>query len=236
MLGDLASVGLSLAGINAEKKAARAANRENKRALANAKGELRAGRTQELESLGMALGPLLEALGLAGTGENNALGELVGAESRGLKNLDDQRLQTLAGIGGDLAGRGLSGSSLSTSLQTGVNRGSGQAVGDLTAGFGTARAELARGAAGARMGALGNLASFYSDRAAREADYSKRMADLEAGVEHVVAPGIAQGYGALGGLLQGGLNGLGGKLGGLLFGGKKTPKVAGYANEEDGGA
>lgn len=234
MLGDLVGAGATLFGIDQERKATKAANKANKRQVATARGLLEKGRKAEMGGLDLALGKLTEALGLAGQGDDMALGELVGAESGAYRQLEDQRRQSLASVGNDAQGRGLGGSSIAAMLARGVNRGAADDAGRIASGFGTARAGLAERRGLATQAALGNLASFYSDRASRDASYDVRAADLEAGVEHVVAPGIAAGYGALGALAQNSLNSLGGSLGSLFTkGGKKTP---GYTNEEDGGA
>jgi hypothetical protein len=235
-LGLLAGIGTSLYGANQAKKAQSAANRANLAALQRGRSEILKGRDAYMSQSGKGLAYYLDALEEAGIAEGRAAGELSRGTTAAARGIADQDRQAMGALGGSFASRGLFGSTLMDQARTGVRRSTARSLTDLEGSSAMARAQLARGAGAARMGALSQLGGFEERRAGTLFDTGRALAGLETGVQHVADPGIASSYGQLGGMLAGGLDSLGGGLSGLwsrFFGGGAEP---GYTNEEDGGA
>lgn len=234
-LGLLAGIGTSLYGANRAKKAQSAANRANLAAVQRGRKEILAGRDAYMQQSGKGLAYYLDALEEAGVAEGRAAGELSRGTTAAARGIMDADRQGMGALAGSFASRGLFGSTLLDQARLGQRRSTGRALTDLEGSSAMARAQLARGAGAARMGALSQLGGFEERRGQTLFETGRALAGLETGVQHVADPGIASSYGQLGGMLAGGLDGLAGGLGGLwssMFGGADEP---GYTDEEDGG-
>lgn len=236
-LGLLAGIGTSLYGASRAKKAQSAANRANLEAVQRGRKEILAGRDAYMAQSSKGLAYYLDALEEAGAAEARASGELTRGTTAAARGIMDADRQGMGALAGSFASRGLFGSTLLDQARLGQRRATGRALTDLEGSSAMARAQLARGAGAARMGALGQLGAFEERRGQTLFETGRALAGLETGVQHVADPGIASSYGQLGGMLAGGLDSLGGSLSGLwsrFFGGGGSE--AGYTNEEDGGA
>lgn len=202
-LGALAGIGLSLFGASQQGKAQDKANRANLAGLQRGKDALAGGRDAYMRQSGLGLAYYLDALEEAGRSEAKAAGEITRGTSAAARGIMDQDSQALGALGGSLASRGLTSSTLADQARTGIRRGTARSLTDLQGSSAMARAQLARGAGASKMAALGQLGGFEERRAGTLFDYGRQLSQLETGVQHVADPGIASSYGQLGGLLAG---------------------------------
>ena len=207
-LGTLAGIGGALIGGSQAKKAADRANRGNIAAKNAARGEIIGGRDAYMRQAGLSLANYLDMLKEAGTGEAKAAGEVTRGTSQAARGIMDQQRQTLAGLGGQFASQGLYGSSLLNQAQMGVQRSGQQSLADLYGSSAMNRAQLARDSSASKMNALGQLGAFNERRAGTLYDSGKQLANLEAGVQHVVDPNAGNMWGQVAGLLSEPLNSL----------------------------
>lgn len=203
VFGTLAGIGASLFGASQASKAARAANRSNIAAKNAARRDIVAGRDAYMRQSDMGLAQYLDMLAEAGIGEARAAGEISRGTRAAAQGIMDADAQGMGALAGNFANAGLFGSSLLSQARMGQRRSTGRALTDLEGSAAMQRASLARGASAARMGALGAIGGAYERRGQTLYDAGRSLAGLEAGVQHVVDPGMAGAYGQLGGMLAG---------------------------------
>jgi hypothetical protein len=211
-LGSLVGIGASLYGGKRAGDEQEKANRANIAAKNAARGEIIGGRDAYMRQSSLGLAHYLDALEEAGVGEARAAGEITRGTSAAARGIMDQNRQGMGALAGNFAQKGLFGSTLLDQARMGQQRSTSRALTDLEGSSAMARAQLARSSSQSRMGALGQLGAFEERRGGMLYQAGQSLADLEAGVQHVVDPNISSMYGQIGGLAAGGLDDLWGSL------------------------